>query len=72
MTIKIDGINVDYIEASGKVMENGVESKRFKPSFIPNGDNDPDFFGFVDTKTNLHYDTKGHVNKISSESEIKL
>lgn len=68
-----DGTVLLYDESSNKVIVNGKEDGNWSPSFIPSGsDESPDFFGFINRKTNTCYDIYGGIRPISDVNKIKL
>ena len=50
-SFQIENILVEYNDATGDITANGKKTDRFKPTFIPNGSDEPDFFGIVDSRT---------------------
>lgn len=71
-SFQIENILVEYNDATGDITANGKKTDRFKPTFIPNGSDEPDFFGIVDSRTYTSYDIFGNKSKISQESQIKI
>lgn len=63
---------VTYDESNNTVYEDGRPSGKYKPTFIPNGDNEPDFFGVVDTTSNKVYSINGKTLPIANEDDITL
>ena len=73
MTFSIDVQGVGMLQYDldkNKVFLNNKETTRYAPTFIPNGDADPDFFGIIDEQTGMHYGINGQRNTIADESQI--
>lgn len=71
-SFQVENILVEYNDSTGDTTANGKKTDRFKPMFIPNGNEEPDFFGVVDLRTSITYDIFGNKSKISQESQIKI
>lgn len=67
-----DSTKLSYNTETNEVKENGKISRRYSPVFIPSGDDDPDFFGFLNSSTNVVHDIHGNESKLASEKDIKL
>lgn len=68
------GKKIQYDDTTDTIYVNGVKdaNKSWSPSYIPNGDDEPTFFGFVDKIHGICYDVYGHESKITDEDKIKL
>jgi len=67
-----DKVILSYDEEVNKVLLNNKVTKDYKAVFIPNGDDEPDFFGFLNLRTNQVHDIYGNKSKISTDKDIKL
>lgn len=73
ITLKIkSGQTLSYDEENETLLVDGKLDKNWKASFIPSGDDTPDFFGFVDMKNKRIHDIYGNESKISFDEDIKL
>lgn len=70
-SVTIRGREVTYDDQKDKVYENGNLTYEFKPVFIPNGEDEPSFFGFKDMG-NTVYDIYGNQSEITDADKIKL
>jgi len=71
LTIK-SGELLQYNESEDKVYVNGKESKEWSPTFIPNGNDEPTFFGFTNKTQKKCYNIYGVVSNIHDEDSITL
>lgn len=67
-----NGTLLQYDEAADRVLVDGKVTNDWLPSFIPNGNDEPDFFGFVSKKENKCYNIYGGISNITEEDSIKL
>lgn len=67
-----NGKELSYDEVEDKVYVDGRPNVSWTPAFIPNGDDEPTFFGFVNKAEGKCYDIFGGVSKISNEDDLKL
>jgi len=63
---------LSYDSKKDVVLRNEVEDPNYSPVFVPNGDNSPDFFGYLDKKTNKVHDIYHGVSNIVDENKISL
>lgn len=61
-----------YDEITDKVTLDGKLTTTYEASFIPNGNDEPTFFGFVHKLQHKCYDIYGGVHDIVDEDKIKL
>jgi hypothetical protein len=61
---------LQYDETEDKVYLNGKVTGSWSPVFVPNGQEEPTFFGFTDNKK--CYSIYGTVSDISNEDSITL
>jgi len=64
--------NLEYDDEKDITTLDGKVTKDYIPSFTPNGDDKPDFFGFIYKPSGTCYTIYGTEAKISDESKIKL
>lgn len=63
---------LQYDESEDKVLLNGKPTKDWSPVFIPNGQEEPTFFGFSDNNKKKCYSIYGTVSDIHDEDSITL
>jgi hypothetical protein len=63
---------LQYNESEDKVYVDGKETKEWSPTFVPNGNDEPSFFGFVNHKQKKCYDIYGGITNIHDEYSITL
>lgn len=67
-----NGLTLEYDQEKEIVLVNGKPNKNWKPSFIPSGEDEPDFFGWVDMTYHKLYDVYGNVSNVVDEDSITL
>lgn len=67
-----DGRLINYDEDRNEIRVNGKLNKDWHPSFIPNGDDEPVLFGFVNLREGKCYDLYGGITNIVEEDSIKI
>lgn len=67
-----NGLTLEYDQEKEIVLVNGKPNKNWKPSFIPSGEDEPDFWGFCDMVYKKVYDVYGGVHPITDEDSIGL
>lgn len=66
------GASLTYDEEKGVVLVDGKPNRDWKPAFVPSGEDEPDFFGFINTLQGKLYDVYGNISNVSREDNITL
>lgn len=67
-----NGKELSYSEEEDKVYLDGKYDKDWVAAFVPNGDDEPSFFGFTNLKEGKCYDIFGGVSNVIQEDNLKL
>lgn len=59
------GVTLSYDPKTNKISENGKPTTKYEPVFVPAGNDDPDFFGFLEKNTQKVFDVYGNESKLS-------